>query len=59
MGQSKENIRREIYLRQIEMLAKASGFFSVWMNVFKDDTEVKRTLVNAFKGTREEYCLSE
>ena len=55
----KETSEREIYLRQIEMLAKASGFFSVWMNVFKDDMEVKRILVNAFKGTREEYCLDE
>ena len=55
----KKTSEKEIYLRQIEMLAKASGFFSVWMNVFKDDIEVKRILVNAFKGTREEYCLSK
>ena len=53
----KESSEREIYLRQIEMLAKATGFFSTWMNVFKDDKEVKKILIAAFKGTREEYCL--
>lgn len=55
----KKTSEKGTYLQQIEMLAKASGFFSVWMNVFKDDMEVKRILVNAFKGTREEYCFDE
>ena len=48
---------RQIYLHQIVMLAESIGFFSVWMNVFKDDMEVKKTLIAAFKGTKEEYCL--
>lgn len=45
------------YLKMIENLAKASGFFSVWMEVFKDDMEIKKMLVSVFKGTKKEYCL--
>ena len=46
----------ERYLRLIEMLAQSSGFFSVWINIFKDDAEVKKTLITVFKGTNEEWC---
>lgn len=53
----KESSEKLLYLQQIEMLAKASGFFSVWMNVFKDDAEVKKMLIAAFKGTKEEWCM--
>lgn len=52
----KKSSEKMVYLQQIEMLAMASGFFSVWMNVFKDDAEVRKRLITAFKGTREEYC---
>ncbi len=45
------------YLQQIRMLAESSGFFSVWMQVFKEDIEVKEALLEVFKGTRKEYCL--
>lgn len=45
------------YLQQIKMLAESSGFFSVWMQVFKEDAEVKEVLLEMFKGTRKEYCL--
>ena len=45
------------YLQQIRMLAESSGFFSVWMQVFKEDAEVKEALLEVFKGTRKEYCL--
>ena len=47
---------KEQYLRLIKMLAQSSGFFSVWMNIFKDDAEVKKTLIIVFKGTNEEWC---
>lgn len=47
---------RKEYLESIKRLAKAVGFFSVWMEVFKDDEEVKKILISAFKGTKEEYC---
>lgn len=48
---------RETYLNLIVMLARETGFFSTWMNVFKEDQEVKELLVEAFKGTKKEYCL--
>ena len=53
----KKTSQETMYLRQIEMLAKASGFFSIWMNVFQDDMEVKKMLISAFKGTKEKYFL--
>lgn len=52
----KKSSDKMVYLQQIELLAKSSGFFSIWMNVFKDDVEVKQMLLTVFKGTREEYC---
>ncbi len=46
---------RDTYLETIIMLAKASGFFSVWMTVFKDIIVVKKALLDSFPGTRKEY----
>ena len=48
---------RKAYLSQTKILAQSSGFFSVWMDVFKDDEEVKNMLISAFKGTKAEYCM--
>lgn len=48
---------RKTYLSQTKILAQSSGFFSVWMDVFKDDEEVKNMLISAFKGTKVEYCM--
>lgn len=53
----KESSDKTDYLRQIEMLAESSGFFSVWMQVSKDDLEVKKMLVDVFKRTKQEYCF--
>lgn len=47
---------RQLYLKQIEMLARSTGFFSTWMHVFSDDVEVKDMLISTFKGTKVEYC---
>lgn len=47
----------EAYLEQMMILAKNTGFFSVWMSVFQEDNRVKNRLVQAFKGTRQEFCL--
>lgn len=46
---------KDSYFTQIIMLAKATGFFSVWMEVFKHDEEIKNGLLDAFKGTKKEY----
>lgn len=50
----KHTSERELFFQQIIMLAKATGFFSVWMEIFKDDKEIMFGLVNAFEGTRKE-----
>lgn len=48
---------KEVYLKQTKILAESVGFFLVWMEVFKEDEEVKKLLISVFKGTKEEYCL--
>ena len=47
---------REEYFNLMLELAKATGFFSVWMDVFQGDGIVRQGLIGAFKGTRREYC---
>lgn len=46
---------REEYFNLMLELAKATGFFSVWMDVFQGDRIVRQGLIGAFKGTRREY----
>ena len=36
---------------QIIRTAQNAGFFSVWMEVFKDEPEMKNTLLTSFPGT--------
>ena len=36
---------------QIVELAKAKGFWSVWMTVFRDDTDMLKRFIHAFEGT--------
>ena len=47
---------KEAFLQQTKFLAQSSGFFSVWMEVFRENEEVRHMLIAAFKGTKEEYC---
>lgn len=49
----KECDEKEIYLDLMICLAKNTGFFSTWMEVFKDDETVKYALIKGFRGTRE------
>ena len=57
-----ENVKgtenREFYFEQIISWAQATGFFSTWMEVFKDDAEIRKGLIKAFKGTKES-CFSD
>ncbi len=46
---------QEEYFNLMLELAKATGFFSVWMDVFQGDRIVRQGLIGAFKGTRREY----
>lgn len=50
---------KEAYLAQTIILAKATGFFSVWMDVFKDYPEATEKLIDAFKGTKKEYIKNK
>lgn len=45
-------------LRNISYTAEQTGFFSVWMMVFKDEPKVKRVLLDTFAGTSKE-CFDE
>lgn len=54
----KESEFREDELCQIITLAKQMGFFSIWMMVFREDSEVKNALIHAFPGTSEE-CFDQ
>ena len=38
-------------------LAQATGFFSIWMEVFRAEPEMRRRLIDAFPGTRESGCF--
>lgn len=40
-------------------LAKGYGFFSVWMMVFDDESEIRRSLIEAFPGTSKKCFDSE
>ncbi len=47
------------FRKTVIYLAKTTGFFSIWMNVFKDDLEMRNLLINAFEGTRASGCFNE
>ena len=47
----KDSEFKEDELKQIITLAKQTGFFSIWMMIFQEDTEVKCELIKAFPGT--------
>ena len=38
-------------------LAQSCGFFSIWMSVFVDDTDMRNRLIDAFEGTRVSGCF--
>lgn len=40
---------------QIIRTAKNAGFFSVWMEVFKEEPEMKNALLEAFPGTETRF----
>lgn len=46
---------KESYLKQTLRLAKSVGFFSVWMEVFKEHKDVQKRLIEGFDGTKKDY----
>ena len=53
----KDTSTRDAYRRAILKAALAEGFFSVWMEVFKEEPVICKDLVEAFPGTVKKYCL--
>ena len=51
----KDSEFKEDELKQIVTMAMQTGFFSIWMMVFRDDNEMKCELVKAFPGTATKY----
>ena len=43
--------KNEIMLRQIVRTAVSTGFFSVWMTVFRGEPEALNAFIEAFPGT--------
>ncbi|WP_089726740.1 HNH endonuclease [Candidatus Thiosymbion oneisti] len=43
--------------RIIVQAALGYGFFSIWMTIFKDDSDMRNRLIDAFPGTRESGCF--
>ncbi len=41
----------DAFRRQIARTAKGHGFFSIWMAVFQDHVDVRRLLIEEFRGT--------
>lgn len=54
----KNTEEKRIQKWNILTLAKGYGFFSIWMMVFSDDTEIKNALIETFPGTSKE-CFDQ
>jgi len=44
----------EVLRKYIVLLAKEKGFWSIWLTVFKDDSDMLRRFIKTFRGTSEE-----
>ena len=51
----KETDDKEAMKSQIVMTAMGYGFFSVWLEVFKEESEMKNVLIAAFPGTEMDF----
>ena len=55
-----QNNPNNLHLQKyIIKLALAEGFFSVWLTVFEDDTDMRSRLIAAFPSTQESGCFDE
>jgi hypothetical protein len=46
-----------VVVEALVLLAQKTGFFSVWMEVFRADPAIRNRLIDAFAGTRESGCF--
>jgi uncharacterized protein (TIGR02646 family) len=47
----------DVLAEAVVRLALATGFFSVWMEVFRDNPTIRNRLIDAFPGTRDSGCF--
>ncbi len=52
---AKNSCLEDAFVDSIVEQAKAIGFFSVWMMIFKDIPKIREALVKGFAGTKKEY----
>ena len=52
-----KNPGNEDLRRMTILLALSKGFFSIWMTVFQEDTDMRMRLLDAFPGTRDSGCF--
>jgi uncharacterized protein (TIGR02646 family) len=53
------NLESKIMKKYIVKVMLTSGFFSVWMTVFKDYSDMRVLFINAISGTKESECFDE
>jgi len=46
-----------VVIDAVVLLAQATGFFSVWKEVFRDDPSIRNRLIDAFPGTLDSGCF--
>lgn len=46
-----------VVVEALVRLAQATGFFSVWMEVFRGNSAIRNRLIDAFQGTRDSGCF--
>lgn len=52
-----EEFDEPVMRKQIVRTAVCSGFFSVWMSVFRDDEDMRLRLIKAYQGTCDSGCF--
>jgi len=55
----RDNIESQVVKKFIVKNMLLSGFFSIWMTVFDDYSEMKNQFINAIHGTRESGCFND
>lgn len=46
-----------VLIKYVIRLAQSTGFFSIWMEVFRDNPAIRNRLIDAFPGTRDSGCF--
>lgn len=55
----RDNINNQVVKKLIIQNMLARGFFSIWMTVFEDYSEMKNLFIDSIHGTRESGCFDD